>query len=133
MTDRLDEVKDLIEQVPNLSDLAKNSGVCRDPIAEYRCPNGVVPAHRLLNTPEGSVKLAYLAEGCQLPHHRHVEQMERIVVLEGEIRVEVDGREPMTLYAGDMVEIPRMTRHTLIGLVWSKFIGIIIPNDPAYP
>ena len=62
--------------------------------------------------PEREPARAHRARGHRAPPHLHPNQDERFEIHEGELTIELDGREHV-LRAGDSLEIPRGTRHSM--------------------
>ena len=69
----------------------------------------------LSSTPELLVlETTYEPGGMQPPAHFHPEQDEHFEVLEGELRVVLDGRE-LHVAAGDTIDVPRGAVHSMWG------------------
>lgn len=58
------------------------------------------------------VEAVYGASGSPPPPHLHPEQDEHFEVLEGELRVRLDGQE-RTVSAGETVDVPRKQKHQM--------------------
>ena len=80
---------------------------------EYR----LTPHERVVvteRTPEALTATAeYGAGGSPPPAHYHPAQDERFEVLEGRLSVRLGGEEEKTLRPGDVLEVPRGTRHAM--------------------
>jgi mannose-6-phosphate isomerase-like protein (cupin superfamily) len=59
------------------------------------------------------VEASYEAGGSPPPNHLHPDQDEHFEVLEGAMQVRLDNAEPRPLTAGEELDIPRGTPHTM--------------------
>jgi quercetin dioxygenase-like cupin family protein len=64
---------------------------------------------------DGRLTAEYVAEapGTKLPQRFHPDTREWFAVVEGEVRVEIEGQEPFTATRGSLVNIPRQTLYSL--------------------
>jgi quercetin dioxygenase-like cupin family protein len=75
------------------------------------------PTARLLivrsSAEELEVEATYAAGSAAPPNHLHPEQDEAFEILEGSMQVRIDGGPERTLSAGETLEVPRGTPHTM--------------------
>jgi mannose-6-phosphate isomerase-like protein (cupin superfamily) len=66
--------------------------------------------NQTLTTVNDAVVRLGIFEG-EFPWHKHVDQDEFFLVLEGEFLLDVEGREPVTLHQHEGYTVPRNTMH----------------------
>jgi quercetin dioxygenase-like cupin family protein len=64
---------------------------------------------------DGRLTAAYFADapGSKLPRRFHPDTREWFAIVEGDVRVEIEGQEPFTATRGSLVNIPRQTIYSL--------------------
>ena len=87
---------------------------------------------------DGRLIAEYIAEapGSKLPRRFHPDTREWFAVVEGDVRVEIEGQEPFTATRGSVVNIPRQTIYSLetIGSVPSlRFTLNVSGAKTVYP
>lgn len=78
------------------------------------------------NTTQHSVALVELKPGKSSVEHQHLEREETYYVLEGKGQLRLDGGEPITLRAGDLIAIPPKTRHKLTNNSPKKKLKLLV-------
>lgn len=84
-------------------------------LADLKAKHLGQPAWRELLVDDGRLTAEYFsaAPGTRLSRRFHPDTREWFAVVEGEVRVEIEGQEPFTATRGSLVNIPRQTIHSL--------------------
>jgi quercetin dioxygenase-like cupin family protein len=84
-------------------------------LADLRARHKGQPTWRELLVDDGRLTAEYFsaAPGAKLPRRFHPDTREWFAIVEGEVRVEIEGQEPFTATRGSLVNIPRQTTYSL--------------------
>ena len=84
-------------------------------LADLKSKHKGQPTWRELLVNDGRLTAEYFsaAPGTKLPRRFHPDTREWFAVVEGEVRVEIEGQEPFTAARGSLVNIPRQTIYSL--------------------
>ena len=84
-------------------------------LADLKSKHATQTTWRELLVDDGRLTAEYFsaAPGTKLPRRFHPDTREWFAILEGEVRVEIEGQEPFTARRGSIVNIPRQTIYSL--------------------
>ena len=84
-------------------------------LAELKAKHKGESSWREVVVEDGRLTAEYVADvpGSRLPRRFHPDTREWFAIVEGEVRVEIEGQEPFTATRGSLVNIPRQTIYSL--------------------
>jgi mannose-6-phosphate isomerase-like protein (cupin superfamily) len=125
---RLRELTEKLVSHP-LKDIAVMHG---DQVA-YDCPAGSCIGKCLMSDAAVSVQYAEAVAGTVFPTHSHsTGVVEYLIIIEGELIHEIDGRT-VTATAGGYLFVHAGATHSLMAVTDVRMIGVTIPQSEGYP
>ena len=125
---KLEQLTPKLPLIPTLSKYKSNSGK----IANYVFGSGTVVSESLYATPDIGIAKTYIKEGITFDIHKHEISGEWLIVLNGILKVVVDGEEYI-LNKYDSIKIDAKKPHFAIAVADTTLIAITVPKDDGFP
>lgn len=128
LKDNLARIKELIDTALPFSDIS----VVKQNKVVYSVFNGECRGFGLMYQEDVAVQWAVMGENTDLPKHAHENEVEILIVYEGELTLEI-GDTIKTLKVGDVIRFDKGEAHHATSKTGCKMIAVIMPASKFYP
>jgi len=131
MCKALDKLKELTPQlplIPSIKDLRFADGA----IVKYKLVGGEALSNSLYSDEDIAIAKFFIPKGIIFPTHVHKESDEWLIILEGTLGLDLEGKTIM-LDKYDSIKITADKPHKAIAVEDSTIIAITVPRDDGFP